>query len=304
MIGWLLLFSMMNYSGHCQTVRSDRLFGEDLVNALPVFAGMPGDAVIGYSPAPGTRRDFSASELSRIGAKYNIAVPVGLKTCFEWETRPLSEEEVGAAIRETLRVPQARVDVVAMSKSPAPVGKLVFPLAGLTTTGEHDREIPPTWTGYVLYSNDRRFAVWARVKVSATMMRVVAVQSVPAGMTIESRQVRLEAYDDLPLENGVARNVDEVVGRVSRRAIRAGLPVFRTDLTEPLQVQRGDLVQVTVISGGAEIGLQAQAESAGRLGDMIQLRNLQSQKTFQARIEGKGRALVITEPIQLFANIQ
>ena len=304
MIAWLLFVSMMNYSGPCKTVSGDRILGEDLIKALPVFAGIPRDAVIGYSPAPGTRRTFSASELAHIGAKYSVTVPQGLETCFEWKMQPLSEDAVRMAIREALHAPQAQVDIAATSKSAVPEGKLVFPLSGLTTTGAHDPEIAPTWNGYVAYSSERKFAVWARVKVTATMMRVVAVQSAPAGMIIESGQVRLEAYDDFPLENGVARNLDEVVGHVSRRSLRAGLPVFRADLTEPLQVQRGDLVQVRVMSGGAEVGLQAQAEGAGRLGDVILLRNLQSQKTFRARIEGKGRALVIPEPVSLFANVQ
>ena len=208
------------------------------------------------------------------------------------------------AIRDALHAPQAHVDIFAMSKSPVPLGKLVFPLTGLTSNGAHDPAVAPTWTGYVQYSSERKFAVWARVKVSATMMRVVTVETVPAGKVIESRQIRLEAYDDFPLQNGVARNLDEVVGRVARRSIRSGLPVFVADLTEPFQVQRGDIVQVRVISGAAEIGLEAEAEGSGRLGDVIQLRNLQSQKTFRARIEGKGRALVVAEPISLFASVQ
>jgi flagella basal body P-ring formation protein FlgA len=304
MIAGLLLFGMMNYSGPCQTVRGDRIFGEDLAKALPIFTEMPRDAILGYSPAPGTRRDFSTAELASIGAKYHVTVPADVQTCFEWEMHPLSGAAVSMAIRDALHAPQARVDIMAMSKSPVPDGKLVFPLTGLTSGGAHDPAMPPTWTGYVLYSSGRKFDVWCRVKVSATMMRVVAVQAVQAGQVIAAGQVRLEAYDDFPVQNGIARNLDEVVGRVSRRPIRAGSPLFLADLTEPLQVQRGDLVQVTVISGGAQIALSAQAESSGRIGDLIALRNLGSQKTFRARIEGKGRALVIAEPPSLFARIQ
>ena len=304
MIAWLLLLSTMNYSGTCQAVSGDRILGEDLIRALPVFNGMPRDAVIGYSPAAGTRRDFSPSEIARIGARYHVKVPAGTQTCFEWQMRPLTEQDVSAAIRDSLHAPQARVDIVAMSKSAVPQGRLVFPLTGLTTTGSHDPALPPTWTGYVLYSSERKFSVWARVKVSATMMRVVAVQSVPAGSVIDASHVRLEAYDDFPAQNGLARNLDEVVGRVSRRSIRAGLPIFLADLVEPLQVQRGDLVQVRVVLGRAEIGLEARAEGSGRLGDVIVLRNPDSQKTFRARIEGKGRALLIAEPVSLFASIQ
>ena len=46
--------------------------------------------------------------------------------------------------------------------------------------------------------------------------------------------------------------------------IRAGLPVFRSDLIEPFQVQRGDLVDVTAISGAAQLHLPAVAETSGQ----------------------------------------
>ncbi len=303
-MGWLLLFSVMNYSQPCQKVSGDRILGEDLARALPIFEGIPRDGIIGYSPAPGTRRTFSTSELARIGGRYQVTVPQDVQTCFEWEMHPLSEEAVSMAIREAFHAPQARVNVTAMSKSLVPEGRLVFPLAGLTSTSAHDPELPPTWNGYVLYSGERRFAVWSRVKVSATMMRVVAVEAVSAAKVIEARQVRLEAYDDFPLQNGIARSLDEVIGRVSRRSIRTGMPLFLTDLSEPFQIERGDMVQVRVVSGNAEISLEAQAESSGKLGDVIVLRNLSSQKTFRGRIEGKSKVLVVAEPAAFQARIQ
>jgi flagella basal body P-ring formation protein FlgA len=207
--------------------------------------------------------------------------------------RLLTEEAAAAAIREALQAPQARVDVLAMSKPPAPAGKVVFPLNAISTTGPGDPATPVTWNGYILYADSRRFNVWARVKVSATMTRVVAVEPVPADEAIAARQVRLEAYDDFPVPNGIARNLEEVVGRVSRHPLRAGLPVHLTDLSEPFQVHRGDLVQVKVISGAAQIELEARAETAGRQGDVISLRNLRSEKTFRARVEGKQKAILI-----------
>jgi flagella basal body P-ring formation protein FlgA len=38
--------------------------------------------------------------------------------------------------------------------------------------------------------------------------------------------------------------------------------------------------------------LTGKAESAGRSGDMVAIRNMTSNKLFQARITGKGKALV------------
>jgi flagella basal body P-ring formation protein FlgA len=111
-------------------------------------------------------------------------------------------------------------------------------------------------------------------------------------------------YDDFPLRNDVARSLDEVIGRVSRRAIRAELPVFRSDLMEPYQVQRGEIVQVTAISGAAQLSMEAVAQSSGRQGDTISLKNERSGKTFLARIEGKDRALVVVGPLAMPTRTQ
>ncbi len=76
--------------------------------------------------------------------------------------------------------------------------------------------------------------------------------------------MRIETYDDFPLRNDIARNLEEVVGRMPRRALRMGLPVFRADLIEPFQVQRGDLVDVTAIAGAAQLRMPALAETPGK----------------------------------------
>jgi|HubBroStandDraft_1064217.scaffolds.fasta_scaffold237962_2 flagella basal body P-ring formation protein FlgA len=294
---WFLFFSMITHTGPCEMIANDRIFGEDLANALPNFSGkIPGDTVIGYSPAPGARRVFKSVELRRIGAPYGVAVAEDAEACFEWSLQPLTEDVVRAAIRGSLQLPEARVDVLAISGSQAPAGALSFPISGLLASTLTGPDTAVTWRGEVLYHGSRKFSIWARVKVSATMTRVVATQLILPGQDVAPRQVRIETYDDFPLRNDIARNLEEVVGRMSRRAIRTGLPVFRSDLIEPLLVQRGDLVDVAAISGAALLHLPALAETSGRQGDMISLKNPRSGKIFRARIEGKGKALVVAWP--------
>jgi flagella basal body P-ring formation protein FlgA len=294
---WIFFFSMMTHSGPCEMIANDRIFGEDLAKAVPSFLNkIPGDAVIGYSPAPGARRDFGSVELQRIGAPYGVAVAKDAKACFEWSLQPLTDDVVRAAIRDSLHSPDARVDVFAISRSQAPAGKVSFPISGLLASTLTGPDTPVTWRGEVQYHGSRKFSVWARVKVSATMTRVVATQLILPGQNVAPDQVRIETYDDFPLRNDIARNLEEVIGRMPRRAIRVGLPVFRSDLIEPLLVQRGDLVDVTAISGAAQLHLPAIAETPGRQGDMISLKNSRSGKTFRARIEGKDKALVVVWP--------
>jgi flagella basal body P-ring formation protein FlgA len=295
---WLIFFSMITHSGPCEMITSDRILGQDLAMALPAFLNkIPGDTVIGYSPAPGGRRVFKSLELQRIGAAYGIAVAGGTEACFEWSLQPLTEDMVRAAIRDSLRSPDIRVDVLSISGTQTPAGKVSFPISGLLASTITGPETPVTWRGEVLYHGSRKFSVWARVKVSATMTRVVATQLILPGQTVAPDAVRVETYDDFPLRNDIARNLEEVIGRVPRRAIRTGLPVFRSDLIEPFQVQRGDLVDVTAISGAAQLHMPAVAETSGRQGDLISLKNPRSGKSFRARVEGKDKALVLAWPL-------
>jgi flagella basal body P-ring formation protein FlgA len=304
MMVWFLLLNMLNHPASCEEVRGGRIFGEDLARALPVFAGMPRDAVIGYSPAPGAALVLLSAELRRLGMKYGTTVPDDARACFEWKVQPLTEDAVREAIGRALDSPRARVDVLAMSKALVPGGRLEFPLSGLSVSSVVDPATPVIWNGYVAYDHTRRFALWARVRVTVTGTRVVAVEALIPGKPVEERQVRLETYEEFPLRHDAARNLEEVVGRLPKRGIRAGFPVFTTDLAQPFQVQRGESVRITAVSGAAQVELDGVAAGSGRQGDIIAVTNPRSGKTFRARIEGKGKAIVIAGLGGLLASVQ
>lgn len=304
MSAWLLTLSMLLNPNGCATIHGDQITGEDLVKALPVFSVMPGDAVIALSPVPGVRRVFAYPELARIGKKYGIDAPANARACFEWKMQPLTEDAVRAAMRETLESPDARVTILAMSKAQIPEGKLVFPLSGLAASTNVEPTTPVTWRGEVLYHSAHTITVWARVRISATMTRVVAREMILPGKPVSASAVRLETLEDFPLRDNFARNLDEVVGRLPLHAIQPESPVLRVDLREPFQVQRGEDVRVTAISGAAQLTLQAVAETSGKQGDLITLKNPQTGKTFSARVDGKGQALVVTGPFAVLMGVQ
>ena len=104
-----------------------------------------------------------------------------------------------------------------MSNAPAPEGKLQFPITGLTVASGIDPATPVMWRGYVLYADGRKFALWARVRISATMSRVVATELLSPGEVVQKSQLRLETYEGFPLRNEAARNLEEVIGRVPHR---------------------------------------------------------------------------------------
>jgi flagella basal body P-ring formation protein FlgA len=66
-------------------------------------------------------------------------------------------------------------------------------------------------------------------------------------------------------------------------------------LRERKQVERGDLVAVTVQTERTRIEAQAVAEESGASGSVITVRNAKSGRKFRAKVQEKGKVLVVPE---------
>jgi len=66
----------------------------------------------------------------------------------------------------------------------------------------------------------------------------------------------------------------------------------------PREVERGDLVAVEVHSGAALVRFEAAAESGGKAGELVVVRNPANGARFHARVVAKGKVLVdATQPV-------
>jgi flagella basal body P-ring formation protein FlgA len=99
---------------------------------------------------------------------------------------------------------------------------------------------------------------------------------------------------------GVARKpvpLAEVVGAVVRSSkVGAGTVLMDGDVELALAVKKGSLVAIHVISGGFVVKSQARALESGKIGDVIRFspaaKDIKGAKTFEARIEAPGRAIM------------
>jgi hypothetical protein len=60
----------------------------------------------------------------------------------------------------------------------------------------------------------------------------------------------------------------------------------------PKVVERGDTVRVEVSSGGVLLAFEAAAETAGRTGDTVLVKNRDNGRRFQATVEDKGKVVI------------
>lgn len=278
----------------CLAITTERITAHDFAAALPAFAGIAASTPLGYAPTPGARRIFRAEEITALAKRYGAAASGDLDLCFEWPLEPLDKERVLAAMRKGLNLDGAQIEIIELSRFPVPRGTLEFTREKLGAPALASGKVPVVWRGSVIYGDNRRFAVWARVNITARVQVVVAAQDIKAGKAITPSQLRVEITESYPPSENVASAIEQVSGKTSRRPIGAGSQIWIHTLDAPPDVDRGNLVEVEVLSGAARLGFTGKAESAGRTGDLIQVRNLNSNKIFQARVCGKNKTIVQT----------
>jgi len=264
---------------------NDRVLAGDLAAGFPEWASVPPETPLGLAPAPGAQRVFRVLELRRLAERWGLSPVPDREICV---TRPVAVFTAGqllAAMQNTAQkeLPAAHIEVFDFSRQPAPEGALAFPLPGL-------RQGPAGgyWNGYVSYGGNRRFTLWARVKVTAAAPRVVAAQDLKPGLTLDAAQLRVEMREEVPAA-GFVIAVEEAAGKVSRRSIAAGT-ALRAEWLEPAKaVLRGETVEVEAVRGGARLTLECIAEASGAIGETIAILNPVSRRRFQARVQSKGR---------------
>ena len=270
--------------------------GSDSIRAgdlAPAFAGMeslaPG-TIIAPAPLPGFTRVFHAAELRRLAAAYALPGPPAADICIRRPVAPLDPQQMLEAMRREW--PEARIEIVEFARQAAPEGAIHFPRSGLHS-GYAASSAGALWTGWIGYGERGRFSIWARVKISVPVERIVAVRDLQPGRAVAAEDVQLTRRDEIPQPSrSWAATLDQVIGKIPRLPIRAGEALRPDQFEEPKTVLQGDTVKVVVRNGAAQLELAAVAEGSGAVGEVVLVRNPDSHRRFRARVEGRGRVTV------------
>jgi flagella basal body P-ring formation protein FlgA len=275
----------------CVPVTGNRILGRDLALADVRFASLPTTLTIGFAPAPGAQRIYSARELQRLARASGIPIANYDDICFELPMRRITEEEVIPAMRASLP-DEAILKIVELANFDVPAGPVAFPIEGLEPAAPGGRGVQ-LWRGHAKYAETRQMPVWARVEVAVPFTAVVAARDLPQDVAIAAASLRIENRIG-PLERAApATRIEDVQGRIPRRPLKAGSVIPLGVLSDAPAVRRGDPVTVVVQSGLARVRFEAIAEKAARDGDIVELRNPANGKTFKARLDPGPKVLVI-----------
>lgn len=290
-------------SPECLPLRHDAVTAADLAPLAPAFGTLPGPVRVAWAPAPGVTRWISPGELVRIGHQLGIAVePTGV--CLARVVELLERETLLAAMRAAGA--GYEIELAGFGPVELPAGRLEFSARGLPHL---PRPALPTlavpivqWRGRLVSESGRAFPVWARARVSVRRPGLVTLRPLEAGQIVEDAAIRRVELIDYPAWEAPLADTALAIGRRVRRRIATGSPILPQLLALRRDVERGDSVEIDLLTteistgpkepngGEASAKLTAQAESPGRVGELILLKNPLTGRRFSSKVTGVGRA--------------
>jgi flagella basal body P-ring formation protein FlgA len=134
--------------------------------------------------------------------------------------------------------------------------------------------------------------VWVKARITVERTWVEASDTLLTGKAIEPSQLILKTGPRFPFDSAFIESISLAAGRRPVRTLAVGTPIAPVMLTVAHDIERGDTVAVEVKVGGAILAFDATAESSGRAGESIMIKNPENGRSFQAKIQDKGHVVV------------
>jgi len=152
-------------------------------------------------------------------------------------------------------------------------------------------------TGRVTIAVSCDFPVAWKVFVSASLYEysevVVARKTLPRKSLISKDDIALERVNISKLRGTPILDPNQVVGSATKRQIRAGAVVFGNSIC---MVCKGADVQVVAKNDNFNINMEGTALADAAIGEITQIRNKKSKRSFNAKVIGRNQLVVLLRP--------
>ncbi len=132
--------------------------------------------------------------------------------------------------------------------------------------------------------------VYVRVRTFEPM--VVAVRHIPFGTVISSDDVRLVMEESTTYNYDLIENIQSVVGKRAKISIAENNPVLLKNIEEPPLINKGDSVEIEVWRGSIVISCKGIARQEGHLGDVIQVKGVDSGTMYMATVVSTSKVTI------------
>jgi flagellar basal body P-ring formation protein FlgA len=221
------------------------------------------EVVVTRASRPITSKDIEARILRALAGQSGLPDADSLTVTFDNEIRPM---QVEAAIAAELRIVRLGFD----PRSGRFDISLELPGSAIT------RKLPMRFTG----------------SIGETFEALVPTRAIAQGEVVRASDLVLARRPKSEAASNVIRETEQAVGMVAKRALRAGQVIRQSDFARQELVARNEAVTISYEVPGVTLSIRGQALEPGGQGDLINVLNVQSKKTLQATVTGRGRVSV------------
>jgi flagellar basal body P-ring formation protein FlgA len=218
-------------------------------------------------------KDVKAALARALTGRLSVAAPEDLSFTFDTELRPLHLRPSVSTELEPRQITfdrrSGRFDIT------------------LSVAGTSSRDLMFRFTGRVTETHDA----------------VIVVAPVARGELIRQADVLLERRPKAELVDGALEDVSDVVGLAARRPLNAGQMLRKADLMKPEIVRQNEPVTLVYEMPGILLTVRGKAVNSGSEGDVVNVINLQSNRTIQGTVIEPGRVKVATSEGRLNVTV-
>ncbi|MGH7092677.1 MAG: flagellar basal body P-ring formation chaperone FlgA [Stellaceae bacterium] len=228
-------------------------------------------------------RQYSIRWLLLIGFAAAFSAKVSLAATGGIEDPMTIQAAVKAAV-------QPRLPVIKGSKIGIEVGS-IDPRLQLPECPSVDVTLPPNNAAVMsaeVTCASPAWAIYVPVHLHAWVEAVVAATNLVPNRALSPRDLTHGRVDMFTAAGGVLTDPRQAEGKILRAGLPMGAPILSSMLDLPVAVHRGQKVVLTLRDPTMTIRTAALALEDGRVGDSIEVRNPETQKTLRAMVDSDG----------------
>lgn len=136
------------------------------------------------------------------------------------------------------------------------------------------------------------WTLYVPVKVSIQESVVVAARPLQKGSRLKQQDLKLVERDLAVLRSGYYSNILEVLGKQISRTVNMGTAITTQMVKDPLQIKRGQIIDLIAKTGGLHVQMKGKALASGSNGERIQVRNMSTERLIEGVVLSATTVLV------------
>jgi flagella basal body P-ring formation protein FlgA len=173
------------------------------------------------------------------------------------------------------------VHVLPIQVPAAPLGAVIFKVlqpSSIPSSGTYNFLVAAQIAG----REEARF--WVKSEIRVFDQAVVAITPLGKQDLISAADVRLERREIASRSSRPFTRIDDVIGKQSTRAIAVNEVLTQASVDRPTIVKRGSPVTLVFENAGLRVETKGVAEEAGKIGDLVQVKNPSSGKLLRGTV--------------------